>query len=67
MRAALCGRLGAALDQQRLDLFHGAAEILVRPGPARGMDAGRAAERVDHESGIVGEGGSPAPSPRPWP
>src|SRR3954453_21772412 len=33
MAAALLRRLGAALDQQALNLVHGEPEILVRPGP----------------------------------
>ena len=52
------GVLRAALDQQRLDFVHGEAEILVRSGPARRMNAGLAAERIDHQTGIVGEGGA---------
>ena len=55
MRAALLGRLGAALDQQRLDFVHGEAKILVGPRPARRVNAGLAAERIDHQTGIVGE------------
>ena len=38
-----------------------AAEILGLAGPARRIDAGRAAERIDHEAGIVGEGRQAAP------
>jgi hypothetical protein len=36
-------------------------EILVLAGPARRIDAGRAVERVDHQSGIVGERRQPPP------
>src|SRR6185437_16643839 len=55
MRAALLGCLGAALDQQRLDFVHGEAKIFVWPGPARRMNAGIAAKRIDHQTGVVGE------------
>ena len=56
MRAALLRCLAPCFMQPGLDLLHGHAEILVRAGPARRMDAGRAAERIDREAGIVGEG-----------
>ena len=55
MRAPLFGCFGAAFDQQCLNTVHGAAKILVGSRPARGMDAGLAAERIDHQSRIVGE------------
>ena len=57
MRLALGRRLRAAFVQLDLDGLHGAAEILFRPGPARRMDSRRAVERIDHQAGIVGEGG----------
>ena len=38
-----------------LDLFHGAREVSVGTGPAGRIDAGRAAERVHDEAGIIGE------------
>ena len=56
MRLALRRRGGAALLQQALDPRHRGGKILGRPGPARRENPGRAIERVDHQSGIVGEG-----------
>src|SRR5665811_711016 len=58
MRAALLGVARAALDQQCLYAVHGEAEILVRSGPARRMNAGLAAQRVDHQAGIIRESGA---------
>src|SRR5262249_26386067 len=57
MRAPLVRRIRAAARQLLLDLTHRAGKVLVRPGPARRMNAGRAAEGVDRKPGIVGEGG----------
>src|SRR5215470_3713957 len=56
VRATLLGSPGTAFDQQGLNAVHRGPEILVRPGPPRGMDAGLAIERVDHQTGIVGKG-----------
>ena len=56
MPAPALGALGAALDQQALNLVHRETKILVRPGPARRVDAGLTVERIDREPGIVGEG-----------
>ena len=53
MRAA--GGVAPSALQLLLDVAHSAAEILVGARPARRMDPGRAAERVDHEAGVVGE------------
>ena len=58
MAAPLFGRFRAALDQQRLDFVHGETEILVGSGPARRMNAGLAAERIDHQAAVVGKGGA---------
>src|SRR4029079_10140134 len=44
MPAAALGGLGAALEKQALNLVHRETKILVRPGPARGVDAGRTVE-----------------------
>ena len=55
MRTTLIGRFGAALDQERLNAVHGGAEILVGSRPARGMNPGLAPERIDNQTGIVGE------------
>ena len=60
--------IGAVVAQHRFDRFHGAREVLVVAGPARRVDAGRAAERIDRQPGIVGEGGQfawrlPPPAP----
>src|SRR5262249_28980455 len=55
VRGTRRGRRRAEALQLLLDVAHGAAEILVGAGPARRMDARRAAERIDHEAGIVGE------------
>ncbi len=41
--------------QRVFDLAHGDGEILSRPGPAGGVDAGRTAQRRDREAGIVGQ------------
>ena len=57
MRRALFRRRCAAFVELDLDRLHGAAEILFRPGPARGMNARRAVERIDHKAGIIGESG----------
>src|ERR1700687_2262268 len=58
MRAPLRRHFGAALHQHRLDFVHGEAEVLVGAGPARRVNAGITAERIDHQTGIVGEGGA---------
>src|SRR5258708_32423279 len=55
MRSSLCRCRGASLLQQAFDPRHRDGEILVRAGPARGEDSGRAVERIDGQSGIVGE------------
>ena len=57
MRAPPFGRLGAFFHQLGLDFVHREPEILVRAGPARGMNSRLAAERIDRQAGIVGEGG----------
>ena len=57
--AALRGR-GAAVAQFFFDRLHGAAKIPLGSGPARGVNSGLAAERVDDQAGIVGKGGKPA-------
>ena len=36
---------------------HGLGEVLVFAAPARGIDAGRAAQCIDHEAAVVGERG----------
>ena len=54
--AALLGHFGAALVQQVVDAGHCGGEIFLRPGPARRMNAGLAAERFDHQPGVVGKG-----------
>src|SRR5215472_4152193 len=56
MRAARRRLERVALPQHALDLLHGEAEILALAGPARRQDAGRAVERVDRQSGVVGKG-----------
>jgi hypothetical protein len=55
MCTPLLGRPGASLDQQRLNSVHGGAKILLRPGPARGVNAGRSTEGIDDQARIVGE------------
>ena len=57
MRGAHRGRGRAVVAQHGIDRFHRAREILVLSGPARRMNAGRAAERIDRKTGIVGESG----------
>jgi hypothetical protein len=47
---------GKAFLHQR----HGLGKIALRPGPARGIDAGRAVERRHDEAGIIGERRQPA-------
>ena len=44
----------------RMDALHGRAEVLARPGPARGVDAGRAAERTDAEAAVIRQRRQPA-------
>src|SRR5438128_4867793 len=56
MRPSLVRRGGAALLQRALDPRHGGGKILALAGPARGIDTGRAIERIDDEPGIVGKG-----------
>ena len=55
LRLAQRRAVGAMVLQHGFDRLHGAGEILVLAGPARGMDAGRAAERIDRQPGIVGK------------
>src|SRR6516164_3820796 len=57
MGLARIRRRRAALVEFVLNGLHGAAKILIGSGPARRMDARRAAERIDRKPGIVGEGG----------
>ena len=57
MRATLLVRPGAAFDQQRLNAVHGAAKVLIGSRPARGMDAGLPAKRIDHQTGVISERG----------
>src|ERR1700722_3578151 len=64
MRLAPFRRFRAAFVELDLDGLHGAAEILFRPGPARRIDSRRAVERIDHQAGIVGEGGQAGRSRR---
>ena len=50
--------MGAAVGigaELALDPLHGHGEILLRPRPARRIDARRAAQRIDHQAGIVGQ------------
>ena len=54
-RSPACRSVQFALDARHRD-----REILVRPGPARGIDARRAVQRVDRQTGIVGERGRSA-------
>ena len=54
-RARVSGVVRAGRLEAVLDALHGGGEILVRPGPARRIDAGIAAQRIDAEAGIVGE------------
>jgi len=61
MRPPGLRRAGGA--QLLLDARHRGPKILGFARPARGMDARRVAERLDAESGVVGERGSPR-SPR---
>ncbi len=56
MRAPRRRRQCPALAQPRFDGLHRLGEILVRPGPARGMNAGLPAQRFHDQTGIVGEG-----------
>src|SRR5947209_15939365 len=57
MRLAL-GRPGrAALGEQAFDPAHRRAEILGRARPTRRKYPGGAVQRVDRQSGIIGEGG----------
>src|SRR5262249_10346920 len=56
MRTTPLGSPSTAFDQQGLNAVHRRPEILVWSGPSRGMDAGLAIERVDHQTGIVGKG-----------
>src|SRR5882762_7087246 len=55
MRSALRRSRRAALLQQAFDARHRDGKILVRAGPARGENPGCAIDRVDYQSGIVGE------------
>src|SRR5579863_1455939 len=48
-----CG--GAECVEFLFDDFHGAVEILVGAGPARGINAGLATECIDRQAGIVGQ------------
>src|SRR5215510_3351264 len=55
MRAPLFELPCASLYQQCLNSIHSGAKILIGPGPARGMNARFPIERVDDQTGIVGE------------
>ena len=55
MRPAFVLRPCPAFAQLVLHHLHGAAKVPVGAGPARGMNTGRAAERVDGQPGIIGE------------
>ena len=57
MRGALIGTHRSARAQLVFHGCHGVPEVLLRPGPARGIDAGVAIERIDGEPGIVRECG----------
>src|SRR4029077_5491210 len=56
MRTTLLGSFGTSLDEHGLNAVHRGPEILIWSGPPRGMNAGIAIERVDHQAGIVGKG-----------
>jgi hypothetical protein len=56
MRVALRSRGSAAILKLLLDRFHGTAKILIRSGPACRINARGVIERIDHKTGIVGEG-----------
>src|SRR5438105_2103375 len=56
-RAAFVWRPGVALAQLLLYRAHGALKVSVRSGPARGLNAWRAAERIDRQTGIIGQRG----------
>ena len=59
MGLALRFRRCAGLAQLLLDRFHRHLKVLIKPGPARRVYAGRALERIDHQAGIVGKGRQP--------
>ena len=58
-RARCSGVLAPRSHQHGLDLVHREAEILVRPGPARRVDAGLAVERIDARPESSANAGSP--------
>ncbi len=45
----------AGFEHAAAKLFHREGEVLRRPGPARGINAGCAAQRLDAEAAVVGE------------
>src|SRR5262249_31415042 len=55
MRAAALGRGRPARLQLLFDRFHGAGKVAIRTGPARGVNSRRTVERLDGQSGIIGE------------
>src|SRR4029077_19940508 len=55
LRLALAGRMRAALAQPLFHRLHGSLKVLVPTRPARRVDPRLPPERVDGESGIVGE------------
>src|SRR6516162_8386534 len=57
LRTSLVRRGCSAFPQKTFDLRHCGVEILVRSGPTRGENAGRAVKRVDNQARIVGESG----------
>src|SRR5207245_2661756 len=57
MRRALAARTRAALAQLVFHDLHGPPKVFLRARPARRIDAGIAAERIDRQPGIVGKGG----------
>src|SRR5438128_1833015 len=48
---------GVPLEHLAVDALHRHAEILVLAGPAGGVDAGAAVQRIDAEAAVVGQSG----------